>query len=164
MKHRIFVFILALVTWCLLNWAPDWQHLAIGALAAGFVSYLTADLFLKGRNLLERPRRYWHFIYLVPYFVLNWLMASVGVAFRILHPKLPFHAGIVKVKTKLKSETALTLLANAITLGTGALTVDIRRDAGVLYVHWVNGTSDDVEVATKKIAERFENILARIFD
>jgi multicomponent Na+:H+ antiporter subunit E len=164
MKKKVFVFILAFSTWCLLNWLPDWQHILVGAVAALFVSFMTADLFVKRPELLEQPRRYWHFIYFVPLFVWHWVVASISVAYRILHPDLPFHSGIVKVKTKLKSETALTLLANAITLGAGTLTVDIDRENGFFYVHWVDVKTEDVEAATKSIVERFEKILVRVFE
>jgi multicomponent Na+:H+ antiporter subunit E len=70
----------------------------------------------------------------------------------------------VKVKTTLKSDTALTFLANSITLTPGTLTVDIDKDCGVLYVHWIDVKAKDVEAATKIIVERFEKILKRIFD
>ena len=81
-----------------------------------------------------------------------------------MHPQLPINPGIVKVKTRLKSDTALTFLANSITLTPGTLTVDIDRDNGVLYIHWLNVKAKDVETATKIIVERFERILSKIFD
>jgi multicomponent Na+:H+ antiporter subunit E len=91
-------------------------------------------------------------------------MANIDVAYRVLHPALPIKPGIVKVKTSLKTDTALTFLANSITLTPGTMSVDIDTDNGFLYVHWINVKDKDVEAATKIIVERFENILAKIFE
>ena len=82
----------------------------------------------------------------------------------MLHPRLPINPGIVKIKTSLKSDTALTFLANSITLTPGTMSVDIDTERGVLYVHWINVRAEDIESATKLIAERFEKILRKIFD
>jgi len=81
-----------------------------------------------------------------------------------LHPRLPINPGIVKVKTKLTTDTALTFLANSITLTPGTMSVDIDKDNGILYIHWIDVKTKDVESATKIIVERFEKILKKIFD
>ncbi len=91
-------------------------------------------------------------------------MANIDVAYRVLHPNLPIKPGIVKVKTNLKTDTALTFLANSITLTPGTMSVDIDKDNGFLYIHWINVKDKDVEAATKMIVEKFEKILAKIFE
>ena len=81
----------------------------------------------------------------------------------MIHPDLPIRPGIVKVKTTLRSDTGLTLLANSITLKPGTMVVDIDREKGFLYVHWVDVKTQDVQEATQFIVRRFERILMRIF-
>jgi multicomponent Na+:H+ antiporter subunit E len=88
----------------------------------------------------------------------------VDVAYRVLHPQLPINPAIVKVKTDLKSDTALTFLANSITLTPGTMCVDIDKEAGVLYIHWIDAKTTDVEEATHRIAGPFESTLKEIFD
>jgi len=44
------------------------------------------------------------------------------------------------------------------------MSVDIDKENGILYVHWINVKTKDVESATKIIVERFEKILKKIFD
>ena len=92
------------------------------------------------------------------------MKANIDVAFRVSHPECPINPGIVKVKTNLKSDTALTFLANSITLTPGTLSVDIDQSQGVLYVHWINVRSQDTGKATRMVVERFERILKRIFE
>ena len=165
MRSRILLFIVAFITWCLLTWVPDGQHLIVGIFVSALVSYLTGDLFFKRLYLLKHPARYWVFLFCyVPLFLWELIKANIDVAFRVLHPRLPINPGIVKIKTNLKSDTGLTFLANSITLTPGTMCVDIDRDNGFLYIHWINVQARDVEQATKIIAERFENILKKIFD
>jgi len=165
MKSRIVLFIIALFLWCLLSWVPDWQHLVVGVFVAALVAAITGDLFVQRPHVLKHPMRYIYFIFwYLPVFLWEVFKANIDVAYRVIHPKLPINPGIVKIKTTLKSDTALTFLANSITLTPGTLTVDIDTEKAVLYIHWINVKSKDVEGATEIIARRFERILKKIFD
>lgn len=165
MKSRIVLFITALLMWCLLNWVPDWQHFVVGIFVALFVAYMTGEFFINRPHVLKHPLRYWYFVvYYLPVFSWECFKANIDVAYRVAHPRLPINPGIVKVKTNLKTDTALTFLANSITLTPGTLTVDIDRDDGVLYVHWIDVKKKDVESATKIVVERFEKILTKVFE
>jgi len=159
------MFILSLLVWAVLSWVPDWQHLLVGAFAALLVAYLTGDLFVKRPHVVRQPLRYWYFVtQYVPVFLWECLKANIDVAYRVLHPDLPINPGIVKVHTTLKSDTALTFLANSITLTPGTLSVDVDGPKGTLYVHWIDVKNKDTKEATKIIVTRFERILKKIFD
>ena len=165
MKSRVILFVIAFLVWSLLNWIPDYQHIIIGIFVAAFVAFLTGDLFVTRPYTLKHHLRYWYFfVYYLPVFLWEVIKANIDVAYRVLHPDLPINPGIVKVKTVLKSDTALTFLANSITLTPGTMSVDIDRDKGVLYIHWINVKAEDVEQATKIIVGRFEKILKKVFD
>ena len=165
MKSRISMFFVAFIVWCLLNWVPDWQHLIIGGFVSVFVSFMIGDLFITRPHVLKHPLRYWYFFaYYLPIFLWECFKANLDVAYRVLHPRLPICPGIVKVKVKLKTDTALTFLANSITLTPGTMSVDIDKDNGILYVHWIDVKTKDVESATRIVVERFEKILRKIFD
>lgn len=165
MKSRIVLFLIALMVWSLLTWIPDWQHIIVGIFVAAFVAFITGDLFIKRFHILKHPMRYWYFVvYYIPIFLWECFKSNVDVAYRVLHPKLPIKPGIVKVKTTLKSDTGLTFLANSITLTPGTMCVDIDRENGILYIHWINTRTIDTEEATKVIVRKFENILKKIFE
>ena len=164
MKSRINAFSLGLVAWILLSWSLDWQHVIVGVFVAAFVSYMTGDFFVRRPHLLKHPSRYFWFIYYVPIFLWECIKANIDVAYRVMHPNLPIDPGIVKVKTSLKSEIGLTFLANSITLTPGTLTVDVDKEKGYLYVHWIAVEHKDIERASKVIVEKFESILKRIFE
>ena len=165
MKSRIVIFLGAFLMWSLLNWVPDWQHLIVGIFIAWFVAFMTGGLFIMQPRILKHPLRYWYFlIYYLPKFLWECFKSNVDVAYRVLHPKLPINPGIVKVKTSLKTDIALTFLANSITLAPGTMSVDIDKDNGILYVHWIDIKATDVESATKIVVGRFEKILKKIFE
>jgi len=164
MKSRIILFVLGFFVWALLNWVPDWQHLLAGLFVAALVSYITGDMFVRRPRLFKDAKRYLWFLYYIPVFLWEMLKANIDVAYRVAHPVIPIRPGIVRVNTSLKSDTALTFLANSITLTPGTLTVDVEREKGYLYVHWINVKDEDAGRATEIIVRKFERILARIFE
>ena len=165
MKSKIILFLVAFVVWCLLSWMPDTQHLIVGVFVSLLVTMMTGDLFIQRPHVLKHPLRYYYFlVHYLPTFIWECMKANIDVAYRVIHPDLPINPGIVKVKTSLQSDTALTFLANSITLTPGTLSVDINKDKGVLYIHWIDVKAKDAETATKIIVERFEKTLKKIFE
>ncbi len=165
MKSRIILFIIAFIVWCLLSWVPDVQHLVLGVFVALLVAYLTGGFFVTRPHTFAHPERYLYLIFVyLPVFFWECFKANVDVAYRVSHPGLPIKPGIVKVKTHLKSDTGLTFLANSITLTPGTLSVDVDKESGILYVHWIYVKDTDMEIATREIVARFEKILEKIFE
>jgi multicomponent Na+:H+ antiporter subunit E len=163
-KSQIILFILALLIWLFLTWPPDYQHLIVGILVCGFVSFMTGDMFVKRPHVFKSIRRYFWFCYYIPLFIWECIKANLDVAYRVCHPDLPINPGIVKVKTNLKSDTALTFLANSITLTPGTMSVDIDKEGGFLYIHWIDVKDTDIQKATEIIVKTFEDVLRRIFE
>ncbi|MCM8773532.1 MAG: Na+/H+ antiporter subunit E [Candidatus Omnitrophica bacterium] len=164
MKSRTILLILGFVVWLLLTGSLDWQHLITGLIVSGFVAYLTGELFTQRPNLFFHPQRYFWFLYYIPVFLWECFKSNIDVALRVIHPNKPLNPGIIRVKTTLRSDTALTFLANSITLTPGTLTVDIDKENGYLYIHWIDIKTTDVDKATEMIVKRFERILKKIFE
>jgi multicomponent Na+:H+ antiporter subunit E len=151
-------------SWVLLNWSLDLASLVIAIIAALAVSFISADLFEGKTIIFKNAGRYFWFFYYIPLLIWESIKANIDSAYLLAHPDLPIYPGIVKVKTVLRSDTALTFLANSITLKPGTMTVDIDKEAGFLYVHWMDVKTQDVEKATQLIVGKFERILKRIFE
>jgi multicomponent Na+:H+ antiporter subunit E len=163
-KKQIILFVLAFLVWSFLTWPLDFPHFLVGVLICGLVAGMSGDLFVRWPHKLRQPSRYLWFLYCVPVFIWECIKANIDVAYRVLHPKLPINPGIVKVKTTLKSDTALTFLANSITLTPGTMSVDIDAENGFLYIHWIDVKSQDIQMATEIIVKTFEDTLRRIFE
>jgi len=103
----------------------------IAGLAGGriFGEYIPSSLL--------NPYRWCLFIYylFVPFFTAM-AKANIDVAMRVITGKI--NPGIVKIKTGLKKDMALTFLANSITLTPGTLSVDVDEEENDLYVHWID--------------------------
>jgi multicomponent Na+:H+ antiporter subunit E len=166
--RRLIYFVLAFVVWMLLTWPfvdgkIDLQVVIAGLIASVIVAILFHEILPKEHHLFISPIRiFWLLVY-IPVFFYYVMKANLDVVYRALHPKMPIKPGIVKIKTTLKTESGITALANSITLTPGTLTMDLTDD-GFLYIHWIYVKSDDIEQATKHIAQRFEWFLKKIFE
>ena len=168
MKRRLIYFVLSLVVWVMVSWpfvegGIDVQVLVAGLIASGLVAILFHEMLPKEHHVFLSPIRLFWFLVYVPVFAYYLVKANIDVLYRALHPQMPIRPGIVKIKTSLKSDSAITALANSITLTPGTLTVDLTED-GYLYIHWIYVKSDDVEEATRQIAGPFEWFIRRIFE
>ena len=164
MSQKIILFIAAYFVWCLFTWVPDVEHLVVGIFVALIVTLLMGDMVILSPFLMLHPQRCVYFLCVyVPVFLWEMVKANVDMAYRVIHPRLPISPGIVKVKTSLSSDIAITLLANSITLTPGTMSVDVDKEQSVLYIHWIDVRSYDTEVATRVIVERFEGILRKVF-
>jgi multicomponent Na+:H+ antiporter subunit E len=166
--RRLIYFVLAFLVWLLITWPfadgrLDLQVVVAGLIASLLVAVLFHEILPKEHHVFLSPVRVFWFLVYVPVFAWYMVKANLDVVYRALHPQMPIRPGIVKIKTNLKTDSAITALANSITLTPGTLTVDLTDD-GYLYVHWINVRSDDVEQATRIIAQQFEWFLHKIFE
>lgn len=168
--RRLVLFAVAFVFWLLVVWpvAPSdggllWGDIAAGLIVAGLVALVMREMITERFGRLLNPVRYfWAASYLVvfAYYVVK---GNLDVAYRVLHPAMPIRPGIVKARSKLRSASARTALANSITLTPGTLTLDVTED-GTFYVHWINVVAVEEEKAAARILGRFEWFIQRIFE
>lgn len=173
MIRKIILFIFWLAIWCGLSYPLSRFDIVMGIVTAVFITYMTIDLArsldigkgVKNYSILDYIKRILWFLCYVPVFLWECLKANVDVAYRVLHPKLPIRPGTVAVKVNLKSDIGLTFLANSITLTPGTTSVDIDKEKGILYVHWIYVRDGYLEGnKALPVVERFENILKRVFE
>ncbi|MCX7871532.1 MAG: Na+/H+ antiporter subunit E [bacterium] len=137
-------------------------NVIFGIICSVILILLFGDINIQNEWTFKKPQRYLWFLYYIIIFLYEVIKANIDVAYRILSPNMPIKPGIVKVKTSIKSDAFLTILANSITLTPGTLSVDIDKENGYIYVHWIYVRDVDVEAVTKKIAYKFEKILMKI--
>lgn len=85
--------------------------------------------------------------------------ASFQVAWRVVTGRI--NPRIVHFRTRLKYELARAVLANAITLTPGTVTLDLEEDH--LVVHWLDASTTHSHHAGKLIKGSFETWLRRIW-
>ena len=144
--------ILLFLVWVGLTSSLDLQELFVGAI----VSFVIAKYFTKDSDecILSAIPRYLRFI---PVFIKALVQANIDVAKIVLSPKLPTNTGIVKLHTSLERDYDKLLLANAITLTPGTITLDL--DGEDLYVHVLNLKTLDRAVLQKEIIDDWEKYI-----
>jgi multicomponent Na+:H+ antiporter subunit E len=162
MGKRFAYFVGGLAVWMLLVYTFHYQEVIAGL----GVAMLTALAFgqhlpVKASRLLNPVRWFWLLAY-IPVFSYMCLKCNIDVALRVLSPGMQLMPGIVKIKTRLKTDIARVFLANSITLTPGTMTVELKDD--VLYIHWIEVGTTDPEAAARTIIGPFEYFLSRIFD
>ncbi len=142
-------FILLFLVWIGVTNSLNIQELIVGAI----VSFLIAKFFTPDRefNLKDLVVKYIRFI---PIFLKNLIESNIAVAKIVLNPKLPINTGIVKLKTDLTNEHDRLILANAITLTPGTITVELRDRE--LFIHVLNLDSLDRDKLQDSIVGELE--------
>lgn len=163
-KSRLTVFVLSLLVWLALTEIGKWQEVLVGLVLSLIVSLLAGHFLItseKQKGLLHRISS--AILYFFK-FLFEMVKANVHVAYIVIHPNVPIKPGIVKIKTKLKKDSGITVLTNSITLTPGTLTIDVNPQTNELYIHWIDVLTTDVDEATEKIGAKFEKLLMEVFE
>lgn len=169
MIYRAMLFLLWTCVWLLLSWPPSGSKMITAFIVSLFVSFLTADILTvrkdasQNKNLINIGTRILWFLLYIAVFLWECVKANIDVAYRVLHPDLPIRPGTIRIKTNLKSDIALTFLANSLTLTPGRTTVDVDKERGFLYIHKLY-IREESSGAKADAVDKFEKILGRIFE
>ncbi len=142
-------FILLFLVWIGLTNSLDLQELGVG-----FILSLGVAYFFGGSETLHLGRVTVKYLKFAPTFIKALIQSNIEVARIVLTPKLPINPGIVKLKTTLKNDYDKLILANAITLTPGTITIDLRGED--IYIHVLNLKTTDKETLQKEIIDSFE--------
>lgn len=147
--HLTFQVVLAIL-WCLLvghfSGATFVVGLAVGGLTMFPLRRMTgAEPFFHKLRVLVR---------LTLFFLYELVLANLQVAWVILRPRLEVRSAFIRLPIELRSDGAITALANMISLTPGTISVDVAADRRSLLVHCLN--VDDVAAIKRTIKERFE--------
>lgn len=164
-RGRITVFILAFLVWIALT-GGGLQEAVAGVVVAAFVAAIAGRfIFVPGaharRGIFSRS------LFAVRYFLIFlWEMfkANVHVASIVLHPRCPIKPGIVKIRTELSRDAAITVLGNSITLTPGTFTIDVNPGKKELYIHCIEVRSEDIAENSRAIGAKFESLLREVFE
>lgn len=154
-------WMLLTVVWIGFTGTLDTTELLVGVVIAGILSAMAIRVFTCCDLSILAPTKLFYLVKFVVVFVIALIQSNIDMARRVLSPSLPINPGVVKFKSKLKSNFSKMVLANAITLTPGTLSIDVIGDT--FYIHWIDVTTTDPEEAFKEIAEEFESILLKIF-
>lgn len=144
-----------LLIWLVVLWVALWGDVSVanvlGGLAAALVVLLVLPLPLPraGRTTAARPAAVALFALV---FVRELVSASLGVAKLTLAPAGSRRSAVVAFDVGDDSPVVVTLVANAISLTPGTLTLEV--DGSTLYVHLLwTGSRDDALAGMRRIEQ-----------
>jgi multicomponent Na+:H+ antiporter subunit E len=161
MSRFLFTFIVLFLIWLGFTTSFATAELITGAVLSLIIASFSYKAFTAEGMSFFSPRRIILLFKYVYVFMVALIKANIDVAVRVINPKLPINPGIVEYKTQLTNPTAVTILANSITLTPGTLTVDVIGDS--LFIHWIDVTTKDPQGIVREIGEDFEKILKEFF-
>lgn len=142
------------------------QELSVGIVVSVIVSFFTNKYLIKEDGLwLFKKNRILNLIIFIPIYTWEVIKANWDVAKRALSPKIKIEPAIVKIETDINSDWGLSMLANCITLTPGTITMDIfeEENKNSIYIHWIDGETENTKEASEKIKGKFEPYVRRIF-
>jgi len=147
-----------LVIWLLLVNELSVAHLLLGALLGWAVPLYTAR-FWPDQVQVRRPLLLLRFIGVVLYDI---LVANVTVAGLILGRQERLQPAFVVLPLALRSDLAISLLANTVSLTPGTVSAYLSADRRCLIIHSLHSTAPDEMLAT--IRRRYETPLKEILE
>lgn len=103
----------------------------------------------------------WSLIF-IGYLVWQIILSNINIAWLVLQPRPQLDPGIFAVPLRVRTGIEITMLASAISLTPGTLTIELQHNNGmpVLYIHAIQIRNPDHMRAT--VRDGFESIILRI--
>mgnify|MGYP003296738067 CR=1 FL=1 len=142
------------------------QELLVGVVVAIIISYFTCSYFAPEDGFwIFKKFRIINFLIFVPVYLWELIKANWSVAVKSLSKNIKVEPAIVKIETDLKSDYGIAMLSNCITLTPGTITMDVleENNKSYMYIHWIDGETEDTKEAAKIIKGKFEHYVRRIF-
>jgi multicomponent Na+:H+ antiporter subunit E len=123
---------------------------------AGFlISYLLLRLVQQPGDPLDYFKKAVVVFRFMLFYLWELMLANLRVALTVLSPSLSITPAVVAIPLAARSEQAISLLGNLITLTPGTLTLDVATDCSVMYVHTMYARDiDKVRLDIKKLEAR----------
>jgi multicomponent Na+:H+ antiporter subunit E len=134
-------FVFMFVTWIILSGHFEPLLIGLGLLSSLAVAWFFHDLLFAGATFQDAGV-FLRFCRYAPWLIAEIIKANFHILYLVFHPKMHemIDPHIIQFQTGLKSDIAITTLANAITLTPGTVTVTANAEGG-FRVHAIDRKS-----------------------
>jgi len=152
-------FFLLLILWLVFSGRFDAFHVTLGVVSCALVSAISGDLLFTATAPAETARLGFRFLKYCPWLLYQIFLANLHVLYLVFHPRMRslIDPHIIEFDSRLSSNASRTLLANAITLTPGTITVSVSV-LGKFSVHCIN------EKSGESLPGEMEQRVAEIFN
>ena len=157
LPHPLLTVTLAIL-WLLLVNQLSAGHVVLGALLGWLIPFTTSS-FWPEQIRIRHPLTLLRFLGV---FVIDIVRGSFHVAYLILRGPARLRPVFVAVPLALRTDLAISLLANTISLTPGTVSAHLSADKRTLVVHTID--TGDAAALVAEIKQRYETPLKKIFE
>jgi multicomponent Na+:H+ antiporter subunit E len=125
------------LAWLVVVWCALWGEVTAANILSGVA--VAAGVQLAFPSAAPRPAgggfRPLRLLRYGTYFLYKLVESNILVAWEVITPGSRINLGVVAVPVLGASDAVVTLVANSISLTPGTLTIEVRRNPSILYVH-----------------------------
>ncbi len=137
LRNTVIQAALLMVFWLSMSGHYDLMHISFGIFSVLLVMLihhpLRKHLVAVGEHSAALKLRLARLTYYIPWLLWQIVVASLQVAYAVLHPKCPIDPAMLRFKTKLGNWSSKVILGNSITLTPGTITVDIEGEEFLVH-------------------------------
>lgn len=135
-RNTIIQAVLLMAFWFFLSGHYDIMHVSFGIFSVVLVTFINYPLrrhlyALEEHDTLKLSFR--RLIFYIPWLLWQIVIASLQVAFVVLHPRCPIDPALLRFKTRLGNTSSKVILGNSITLTPGTITLEIDQDEFLVH-------------------------------
>lgn len=144
--------------WIVLSGQFDSFHLTLGVISCSLVSMSVGTKLFPDLDIKKLPIVWFRFIRYVPWLLYQILLANIHLLYLAFHPKMLdlIDPQIIVFRSRLKSDLALLILANSITLTPGTVTLNVSIFEDITF--------HAIDVASGESVPGMDTRIAEIFD
>jgi len=136
-RNTVLQSVLLMAFWLLLSGHYDIMHVSFGVFSVilvVIVNYpLRRHLFSLEEHSPTLKLRILRLLFYVPWLLWQIVIASLQVAYTVLHPQCPIEPALLRFKTRLGNTSAKVILGNSITLTPGTITLEIADNEFLVH-------------------------------
>jgi len=137
LRNTIIQAVLLMVFWLILSGHYDLMHVSFGIFSVILVLIINHPirryLFALEEHSDALKLSLVRLICYVPWLLWQIVIASLQVAYVVLHPKCPIDPAVLRFKTRLGNTSSKVILGNSITLTPGTITLEIEKDEFLVH-------------------------------
>jgi multicomponent Na+:H+ antiporter subunit E len=136
-RNTVIQAVLLMAFWLIMSGHYDVEHVSFGIFSVILVMLINhpvrKHLYTLGEHSAALKLNLARLVYYIPWLLWQIVIASLQVAYAVLHPKCPIDPAVVRFKTRLGNTSSKVILGNSITLTPGTITLDIERDEFLVH-------------------------------
>ena len=137
LRNTIIQTVLLTAFWLIMSGHYDLMHISFGIFSVILVLLINHSIrrhiYTLGEHSDALKLSLVRLTYYIPWLLWQIVVASLHVAYVVLHPKCPVDPALLRFKTRLGNTSSKVILGNSITLTPGTITLDIQRDEFLVH-------------------------------